>query len=162
MQTAQTQFRRRKKWRLIRVSTVCLQFAYRKFYSNYNKGENSTETPKITNGLIQLIRMDKFIGQKRVNIPRLQVPFYAVRSRTYSIIRTNCHIRYNMYQTTVYVPLLRSRLHNSKLHRVHNDHLNEVYFRDIPFAFLMNRALLQCLLLLKEKIAPVGDSDPSL
>ena len=60
-QTVQTQFRRCRTRRLIRVNIVCLQEFLCK--SNKNK-KNPPQIPKTRNGLIQIIRMDMSAGQK--------------------------------------------------------------------------------------------------
>ena len=46
--------------RLGRISTVCLY----KFYGNAVTNKKSQETPNIRNGLTQMIKMDKYTGQK--------------------------------------------------------------------------------------------------
>ena len=43
-------------------------FSYRNFYGN----NYPPETPETGNGLIQMMRMDKSTGQKRVNLPARQ------------------------------------------------------------------------------------------
>ena len=44
-------------------------FANRNIYSKYHKNEKSTpDTPKIENGLVQLIRMDRSTRQMLVNL----------------------------------------------------------------------------------------------
>ena len=59
-QTVQTQVRRRRMRRLIRVFTICGNV-----YLKYSKNEK--DTPKIGNGLVQLIRMDVSSRQIWVN-----------------------------------------------------------------------------------------------
>ena len=43
------------------------QNAYRNFYTKYSKNLNIHQTSKTKNGLVQMIRMNKSTGQKRVN-----------------------------------------------------------------------------------------------
>ena len=60
MKKVQTQFRRCKTRRLIRVYTVCIQ----EFLHKIQKCKHPPNTSKTRNGLIH-IRMDKPVSQKR-------------------------------------------------------------------------------------------------
>ena len=51
---------------LIRVYTVSLN--YRNFYAKYNRSEKFARNPNTRNELVQMIRIDKSTGQKRVNM----------------------------------------------------------------------------------------------
>ena len=63
-QTVQTQIRCRRNWHLSRVYTVCPQeFLFEREW----KWKSIPVTPKFVNGLVQFIRMEKSIGQIRVN-----------------------------------------------------------------------------------------------
>ena len=65
MQTEQTQFRRHKTRRLIRIYTVCLD----EFVCKIRKSAKySLEIPRTSNGHSQNIRMDKPIGQNGVKV----------------------------------------------------------------------------------------------
>ena len=59
-QTIQSQIRHRRTQRLIRVYTVCIQEF---LYKIHQKWKSTPNTPKIGNGLVQLIRMEKSTRQ---------------------------------------------------------------------------------------------------